>query len=230
MRFFISLAETFSTLELPTRDTDDELEYFFARPVTEDAMMSVSEYVTRISSMPLPTPGSARPPYLGNIGLSDGDPRSPITQWLDSQFRFPGYLPGATSDVRIWVGAHGQRSSIHNDPYDNLNAQVYGDKRFVLFEPFALHDDALRGHRNAFADVNAIEDHRAAADRGARADTDTVDFQQPILERVRLKQRMHRRIVIDLNHVGVYHLRKPLTEHHALADAHPGGAQVPGKQ
>jgi lysine-specific demethylase 8 len=55
---------------------------------------------------------------------------------LKSLLRFPNYFPNQTyGDLRFWMGAPGQKSTIHNDNYHNLNAQLYGRKTFLLFAP-----------------------------------------------------------------------------------------------
>src|SRR5262249_44095155 len=38
---------------------------------------------------------------------------------------------------KLWIAAPGQRSTIHNDPYHNFNAQIVGRKHFILFAPEA---------------------------------------------------------------------------------------------
>jgi lysine-specific demethylase 8 len=49
---------------------------------------------------------------------------------------FPQYFPDQRQlDVRIWIAAPGQKSTLHNDNYQNFNAQISGVKKFVLFPP-----------------------------------------------------------------------------------------------
>jgi lysine-specific demethylase 8 len=55
---------------------------------------------------------------------------------LKTLLRFPNYFPQRSyGDLRIWMGGAGQVSTIHNDNYHNLNAQLYGKKTFLLFAP-----------------------------------------------------------------------------------------------
>jgi Cupin-like domain len=53
-----------------------------------------------------------------------------------SSCRFPALSEVCSrEEYRLWIGAAGQRSTIHNDPYNNFNAQIAGRKYFLLFPP-----------------------------------------------------------------------------------------------
>jgi hypothetical protein len=73
---------------------------------------------------------SALPLYLGNQQIPE----------LDSLCRWPPYFT-KPSAPRIWLGPKGTVTPLHCDYDDNLFAQLWGSKRFVLFPPH--HDDFL---------------------------------------------------------------------------------------
>ena len=126
------LKSNFGDIDAPVRETDDEFEFFFGPNKGVSELTTVGKY---LEIMLAHKPGEKRPPYLGNVSLS----RPELAAWLESQICFPGYLPRQREEVRLWFGAAGQKSTIHNDPYHNLNAQIYGRKRFLLFSPREAH-------------------------------------------------------------------------------------------
>ena len=86
--------------------------------------MSLTEYLalTQIES--------ALPPYLGNQRLPG----------LNSLCLWPPYFQRC-SQPRIWLGPPGTVTPLHCDYDDNLFAQIWGRKRFILFPPH--HDEFL---------------------------------------------------------------------------------------
>lgn len=127
--------DTFKTLfgnvRVPVRESDNELDVFFGES-TRRKEISIADYLDSIESV---NTSSQRPNYLGNLSLN-----SPLTQEyydkLKPHFDFPDYFPENSGvDIRIWVGACNQKSTIHNDPYHNFNAQIFGEKVFMLFAP-----------------------------------------------------------------------------------------------
>jgi hypothetical protein len=81
-----------------------------------------------------------------------------------------------------------------------------------------FHDDAVRCDDGTLAHIGAVEKHRPGADVRKATHDHLVDLQHAILERVRLEKPGHRRVVFNLEHVGIDHLRKPGSEHHAPPD------------
>ena len=93
--------------------------------------MTLGQYFDAIAD---PT-RTGRPPFLGNISFDNPLTREHLKP-LRSHFSFPKLFPGKDKqETRLWIGAFGQKSTIHNDNYDNLNAQVVGQKKFLLFSP-----------------------------------------------------------------------------------------------
>ena len=63
-------------------------------------------------------------------------PVSDILPELIHEFVLPEYCRDAPwFRARFWLSAKGIRSPLHRDPPDNLFAQIFGRKRFVLFSP-----------------------------------------------------------------------------------------------
>lgn len=127
--------ETFKTMfgrvQAPLRKSDNELDVFFGE-AKQKTTMSIAEYIDLIYSIP---PNGKRPPYLGNISFNDPLAKSHLDQ-ISSHLKFPDYFPvNSGHELRLWVGATGQKSAIHNDNYHNLNVQIFGKKSFLLFSP-----------------------------------------------------------------------------------------------
>lgn len=125
-----TLKQMFGGVTVTVRETDDELNYFFGE--SGKSAMKLGDYIDAISGPP--SPGRARP-YLGNIPFDHPQTRQ-YFQRLKAALPFPDYFPNQVyGDLRLWMGAQGQRSTIHNDNYHNLNTQLYGRKKFLLFAP-----------------------------------------------------------------------------------------------
>jgi hypothetical protein len=72
-------------------------------------------------------------------GASDRYAMSPLSE-LPAELRAdvppPNYLRArAVQNAKMWIGPAGIVSSMHRDLADNLHAQVYGRKRFILVAP-----------------------------------------------------------------------------------------------
>lgn len=133
---FGMFAQRFGTLKVPVRASDDEFAEFFsarARPASGRKMLGLAEYIGELEATTMAGP---RPPFAGNLSLL-GDPAvSPKLGVLLDDCPFPQWLDRKrTDEYRLWMGAAGQRSTIHNDPYHNFNVQILGRKRFILFAP-----------------------------------------------------------------------------------------------
>jgi jumonji domain-containing protein 7 len=129
------LENRYGQVELPVRVSDDEHKQFFGGPAdqVEQKMLTLAEYLRLIEK---PDPRGARPPYAGNISLSQSPEVAREVASLLAECQFPDCVPQEwQNEYRFWVGAAGQRSTIHNDAYHNFNAQMIGTKHFVLFAP-----------------------------------------------------------------------------------------------
>lgn len=121
--------ERFGAMPTQLRGSDEEAEVFFGGVGPQQVVLS--DYFDLLEH---PVPGR-RTPYLGNLSFND-PLAGPFLAPLLAYFEFPPYFPHMTrQDIRLWIGGAGQSSTIHNDPYHNLNAQVRGTKTFVLFAP-----------------------------------------------------------------------------------------------
>jgi hypothetical protein len=126
---------TFGQARHPVRSSDDEFEYLHGSArykAKESRPMLLGDYFDLVGRVKA---GDPRPPYLGNISLTR-PPLSGVLGHMLADVRFPPYFAGkGEQEVRVWLGAAGQRSMIHNDGYHNLNVQLTGEKRFLLFAP-----------------------------------------------------------------------------------------------
>jgi len=124
-----SMKQVFGHIVVPLRGSDNEFEVFFKN--VGSTSMTLGQYFDAIND---PTYKGKRP-YLGNISFNHPSTREPLKP-LCAHFNFPNLFPGKENkETRLWIGAFGQKSTIHNDNYDNLNAQVIGHKKFLLFSP-----------------------------------------------------------------------------------------------
>ncbi|CAM4111314.1 Lysine-specific demethylase 8 [Pseudomonas reidholzensis] len=88
---------------------------------------SMAEFVASLDAPATPSADGKPPAYMGNNILP--------TQLLE-QIRYPDYF--ATSQFippRIWIGPKGTLTPLHRDDSDNLFAQVWGEKSFILAAP-----------------------------------------------------------------------------------------------
>ncbi len=123
--------ELFGNVLAPLRATDNEIDVIFGE-FTQKKIVSIAEYIDLISSIP---PNGKRPPYLGNVSFNEPQAK-PHLDRIRSHFDFPNYFPeNSGNEIRLWIGAANQKSTIHNDNYHNFNAQIFGKKAFLLFPP-----------------------------------------------------------------------------------------------
>jgi lysine-specific demethylase 8 len=121
----------FGDLRVPVRQSDNEIDVFFGKS-TALTEMSVADYIDSIESL---NTDSQRPSYLGNLSLTSPQAQDYFDK-LKLHFDFPNYFPeNSGCDIRIWMGATNQKSTIHNDPDHNFNGQIFGNKVFLLFAP-----------------------------------------------------------------------------------------------
>ena len=143
------LSERFGNVKVPVRDFDDEHRQFFGNGgIRKRKMMDLAEYIHLIQTIQQRPAGQSpaeknqeQLPYAGNISIRQDPAVAGKFVKLLEECRFPDWLPNDSRDeYRLWIGAVGQRSTIHNDPYHNFNAQIVGSKRFILFAP-EKHDE-----------------------------------------------------------------------------------------
>lgn len=126
---FEKLRLRFGDQQMRVRGSDQALDVFFGSVVERE--MSFSDYLDAI----LEPKQAAHRPYLGNF-LVNHPLMVPQVLGLLDEVEFPDIFPElASRQFRIWVAGAGQRSTIHNDNYENLNAQIVGLKTFLLFPP-----------------------------------------------------------------------------------------------
>lgn len=120
----------FGDLTVPVRESDNELDVFFGPARRRN--MRLGDYMDLICGR---DHFEQRPPYLANISFDQPEGRQYL-QKIKALLNFPDYFRNNTgAAVCLWVAAPGQKSSIHNDNYYNLNAQIYGVKSYLLFPP-----------------------------------------------------------------------------------------------
>lgn len=128
-----SMKQVFGHIVVPLRGSDNEFEVFFKN--VGGTFMTLGQYFDAINNPAY----TGKRPYLGNISFDHPTTREPLKP-LRSHFKFPKLFPDKEkTETRLWIGAFGQKSTIHNDNYDNLNAQVVGQKKFLLFSPEQHH-------------------------------------------------------------------------------------------
>ncbi|MBD2293374.1 cupin-like domain-containing protein [Anabaena sphaerica FACHB-251] len=121
----------FGDVIAPLRASDDEIEVFFGG-LAEKKLISIADYIDSILSE---TQDGHKRLYLGNIPFDSPIAKAHLDK-IRPDFEFPNYFPDNTgNDLRLWIGGANQKSTIHNDNYHNLNAQIFGEKTFLLFAP-----------------------------------------------------------------------------------------------
>jgi hypothetical protein len=112
-----TLQEQFAELRVHAR-VADYVETAFT-PQRQQQEMSLAGYFQLIARH-----SAGLPPYLGNQVLPE---LTALCQW-------PGYFQ-KWDKPRIWLGPAGTVTPLHCDYDDNLFAQVWGQKRFLLYPP-----------------------------------------------------------------------------------------------
>ncbi|MFK0314408.1 cupin-like domain-containing protein [Pseudomonas sp. NPDC090233] len=80
-----------------------------------------------IASLERPLKPGETPPYMGN---------NIVPEKLLALIRFPDYFERSRFIApRIWIGPKGTLTPLHRDDTDNLFAQVWGEKSFILAAP-----------------------------------------------------------------------------------------------
>ena len=131
------LARRFGSVRVPVWEHDDDGKRSSSSTKGGEAgprrMMVLADYLRLIGNRDAAAGGV---PYAANINIRDDPAVASRLAPLLSECRFPESLPSySKEDYKLWIGAAGQSSIMHNDPYHNFNAQIVGSKRFVLFPP-----------------------------------------------------------------------------------------------
>src|SRR6266513_412178 len=131
------LREAFGNVKVPVRETDDEFKTFFAAaPTSHVGARKMMDLRTSIDSIQLKGTPGVRPRYAGNIDFLHDPAVARQMRGLVNECHFPSCFPQqCEEEYRLWIGAAGQRSTIHSDPYHNFNAQIAGRKRVIVFPP-----------------------------------------------------------------------------------------------
>jgi hypothetical protein len=117
------LREHFGAIRVKARHGDYVKDAFTPRRCV--AEMSLAEYLDEMDA-----PGTGLPAYLGN---------QPLPQ-LHALCKWPPYYRHF-GDTRTWLGPANTVTPLHCDYHENLFAQIWGRKRFVLYPPH--HDRFL---------------------------------------------------------------------------------------
>ncbi|HEX8216678.1 MAG TPA: cupin-like domain-containing protein [Allosphingosinicella sp.] len=126
---FPALRAGFGNQRMRVRGSDQALDVFFGS--ADEREMSFADYLDAI----LADATVKRRPYLGNFLLNHPE-MDPVVLRLLDDLAFPDFFATLPErQLRIWVAGAGQQSTIHNDNYENLNAQIIGRKSFRLFAP-----------------------------------------------------------------------------------------------
>src|SRR5581483_4257080 len=128
------LAQRFAGRRIRARATDDGIEWFFRFDLSQYQLLPFEDYINSILRT---SPGDRnRPPYARNIWITDDPVCSDWAGVLLDDCPISSWFPGTQlNSYNLWIGAVAQKSSIHNDPYDNLNVQIIGKKKVILFAP-----------------------------------------------------------------------------------------------
>lgn len=102
--------------------------------------------------------GDDPPPYLGSNSLPET--LETLIGWPD-YFRREQYIP-----PRIWIGPKGTVTPLHRDDTDNLFAQIWGEKTFILAAPH----ERVR--------LYAWTTYRQGGLEGCEVDAEAPDFQK----------------------------------------------------
>lgn len=113
-----TMQEQFAALRVHAR-VADYVETAFT-PQRQYREMSLADYFRLVAH----EDAAGLPPYLGNQVLPE----------LTALCRWPGYFQ-QWDKARIWLGPAGTVTPLHCDYDDNLFAQVWGQKRFLLYPP-----------------------------------------------------------------------------------------------
>ncbi|MBD2512752.1 cupin-like domain-containing protein [Nostoc muscorum FACHB-395] len=118
-----TLKEQFGKLRVCVR-VRDYVEKSFS-PERTILNMSLADYFAQIQAN-----SESLPPYLGNQELPE---LTSLCQWPDYYQQY--------AKPRIWLGPADTITPLHCDYDDNLFAQIFGEKRFLLYPPH--HDEFL---------------------------------------------------------------------------------------
>jgi ribosomal protein L16 Arg81 hydroxylase len=131
-----NIRNMFGSVVVNVRETDNELDMFFsddAFGASRRKYMQIKDYIDLICEK---NSFEVRPPYLANVDFDLPQGRQYLHQ-LKALLSFPNFFRDNSTgaSVCLWIAAPGQKSTVHNDNYHNLNAQLYGTKSYLLYSP-----------------------------------------------------------------------------------------------
>ena len=121
-----TMKERFAALKVSAR-VADYVEKAFS-PQRQQQEMTLAEYFNLIAQET-----TALPPYLGNQSLPQ----------LTELCKWPDYFH-TWAEPKVWFGPAGTVTPLHCDYDDNLFAQIWGQKRFLLYPPHHAESLYLR--------------------------------------------------------------------------------------
>ena len=129
-----NLKNVFGDVTVNCRETDNEVDLFFSDDsfgAGRRKYLKVRDYMDLICGK---DSFDERPPYLANVDFDMPEGREYLSQ-LKALLSFPDFFRDINTgkSACLWVAAPGQKSTIHNDNYHNLNAQIYGTKSYLLY-------------------------------------------------------------------------------------------------
>jgi Cupin-like domain len=131
-----NLKNMFGDVTVNCRETDDEIDMYFGDDsfgATRRTYLKFKDYIDLICGK---DSFEERPPYLANVDF-DMPEGSQYLQQLKSLLDFPDFFQDINTGktFTLWIGAPGQKSTIHNHNYHTLITQIYGTKSCLLYSP-----------------------------------------------------------------------------------------------
>jgi hypothetical protein len=116
------------TVKVNTSDTGIfDLDPQTGKSPSEPIYISFKEYIDKLLHE---SNGNNRKLYMQQISINNSFPE------LKDKIIFDQYLPSdVIKVVNLWVGSGGNTSPLHYDPLNNFFMQLFGNKKFLLYDP-----------------------------------------------------------------------------------------------